>query len=94
MDNFVDIWKIFNFAFFLFCDSLQTFLAEIEIPIKDMQGKFIFVKIIEKNMCFGEKDIPIWWSFIFTEGPFFLAKSDLASTISSNTMPSYIAFSE
>ena len=45
-------------------------------------------------MCFGEKDIPIWWSFIFTEGPFFLAKSDLASTISSNTMPSYIAFSE
>ena len=36
-------------------------------------------------MCFGEKDIPIWWSFIFAEGP-FLAKSDLASTIPSNTM--------
>ena len=57
--------------FFLFCDSLQTFLAEIEIPIKDMQGKFTFVKINEKDMCFGEKDIPIWWSFIFAEGPFF-----------------------
>ena len=62
--------------------------------MKNMQGQFTLVKIDEKNVCFGEKDIPIWWSFIFTEGPFFLAKSDLASTISSNTMPSYIAFSE
>ena len=94
MDNFVDIWMGFNFAFFDFVIVHKLFWQKIEILIKDMQGKFTFVKINEKNMCFGEKDIPIWWSFIFTEGPFFLAKSDLASTISSNTMPSYIAFSE
>ena len=85
MDNFVDIWKIFNFAFFDFVIVYKLFWQKIEIPIKDMQGKFTFVKINEKNMCFGEKDIPIWWSFIFAEGP-FLAKSDLASTISSYTM--------
>ena len=36
-----------------------------------MQGKFTFVKINEKNMFFVEKDIPIWWSFIFAEGPFY-----------------------
>ena len=71
MDNFVDIWKIFNFAFFDFVIVYKLFWQKIEIPIKDMQGKFTFVKINEKNMCFGEKDIPIWWSFIFAEGPFF-----------------------
>ena len=85
MDNFVDIWKIFNFAFFDFVIVYKFFWKKIEIPIKDMQGKFTFVKINEKNMCFREKDIPIRWSFIFAEGP-FLAKSDLAFTISSNTM--------
>ena len=85
MDNFVDIWKIFNFAFFDFVIVHKLFWQKIEIPIKDMQGKFTFVKINEKNMCFGEKDIPIWWSFIFAEGPFF-SKSDLASTIIFNAM--------
>ena len=71
MDNFVDIWKIFNFAFFDFVIVYKLFWQKIEIPIKDMQGKFTFVKINEKNMCFGEKDIPIWWSFIFAKGPFY-----------------------
>ena len=55
MDNFVDIWKIFNFAFFDFVIVHKLFWQKIEIPIKDMQGKFTFVKINEKNMCFGEK---------------------------------------
>ena len=71
MDNFVDIWKIFNFAFFDFVIVHKLFWQKIEILIKDMQGKFTLVKINEKNMCFGEKDIPIWWSFIFAEGPIF-----------------------
>ena len=71
MDNFVDIWKIFNFAFFDFVIVHKLFWQKIEIPIKNMQGKFTFVKINEKNMYFGGKDIPIWWSFIFAEGPFF-----------------------
>ena len=86
MDNFVDIWKIFNFAFFDFVIVHKLFWQKIEIPIKNMQGKFTFVKINEKNMCFGENLYSNLVEFYFRRGTFFLAKSDLASTIPSNTM--------
>ena len=85
MDNFVDIWKIFNFAFFDFVIVYKLFWQKIEIPIKDMQGKFTFVKINEK-ICVLVKKIFRFGGVLFSRRDLFLAKSDLASTIPSNTM--------
>ena len=46
---------VFNFVFFDLLIIHKLLWQKIEIPIKKIQGKFTFVKINEKNMCFGEK---------------------------------------
>ena len=50
-----------------------------------MQGKFTFVKINEK-ICVLVKKIFQFGGVLFSQRDLFLAKSDLASTIPSNTM--------
>ena len=85
MDDFVDIWRVFNLAFFDFVITHKIFWQKIEIPIKNMQGKFTFVKINEK-ICVLAKKIFQFGVFLFSQRDLFLAKSDLASTILFNTM--------
>ena len=87
MEDFVDIWRVFNFAFFDFVITHKLFWQKIEISIKNMQGKFTFVKINEK-ICVLAKKIFQFGVFLFSQRDLFLAKSDLASTIPSNTMHS------
>ena len=76
MDNFVDIWKIFNFAFFDFVIVHKLFWQKIEIPIKNMQGKFTFVKINEK-ICVLVKKIFQFGGVLFSQRDLFFQNQTL-----------------
>ena len=76
MDNFVDIWIVFDFAFFDFVIVHKLFWQKIEIPIKDMQGKFTFFKINEK-ICVLVKKIFQFGGVLFSQRDLFFQNQTL-----------------
>ena len=80
MNDFVDIWRVFNLVVFEFYEFFTNFLAKHWNSNLKKQFNITFVEIyvkisikLEKKFQFGR--------VLFSRRDLFLAKSDLASTI-------------
>ena len=71
MNDFVDIWRVFNLVVFEFYEFFTNFFAKHWNSNLQKQLNITFVEIYVKISIKLGKKFPIWQSFIFVERPFF-----------------------